>query len=219
MPAGVAAQLGTATLLRWQKSALPGSTRCVDACPSPRPGRCHLICCSQLQSWHLSPLTCFSLSPGHQETAPGEEHAAGKPSSASQRVADGAGLDGGSAPGPLCCTALILGLALPVLSVWGIGVIGELGGKPGRCSRMMAQSHGAIFPGEVVTSRCGVGKWRGRTRPRCIPGLRRVLGPQDRRCCPSSAGPGRGRDCLPLCVCVWCVQRGLNLSWGLWALP
>lgn len=29
----------------------------------------------------------------------------------------------------------------------------------------------------------------------------------------------RGWDCLPLCVRVWCVQRGLNLSWGLWALP
>lgn len=28
-----------------------------------------------------------------------------------------------------------------------------------------------------------------------------------------------GRDCLPLCVRVWCVQSDLNLSWGLWALP
>ena len=27
------------------------------------------------------------------------------------------------------------------------------------------------------------------------------------------------RGCLPCCVRVWCVQRGLNLSWGLWALP
>lgn len=49
--------------------------------PSPHRRRCHLICFSQ--SWHLSSLTCFSLSRGHQETAPGEEHAAGKPSSAS----------------------------------------------------------------------------------------------------------------------------------------
>lgn len=63
----------------------------MDACPSPHPGCCHLICFSQLQSWHLSSLTCFSLSRGHQETAPGEEHAAGKPSSGSQQVGAGQG--------------------------------------------------------------------------------------------------------------------------------
>lgn len=53
----------------------------MSACPSPHPRHCHLICF--LQSWHLSSLTCFSLSCGHQETALGEEHAAGKPSSVS----------------------------------------------------------------------------------------------------------------------------------------
>lgn len=86
VPAGAGAWLGTTLLSRWQKSALPSSTWLRDreeatARPSLHPRRCHLSCF--WQSWHLSSLTCFSLSCGRQETAPGEEHAAGKPSSAS----------------------------------------------------------------------------------------------------------------------------------------
>lgn len=125
-----------------------------------------------------------------------------------------AGLDGGSPSVPCVCSHPSTGSAHGVgARYWGQG--------RGRRSRMMAQSHGAVFPGELLHSgagcphRCGVGKWRERMHP-CflpkehpwaLPGADHGAGTR----LPFLSGAGTA---ALVCVCVCGVYKGALISVG-----